>query len=95
MVTGSNDALDILSDAARTLHGPETNLSSHIHQTKSTPGGISTANPVVQPGGYNGLGFTITRLSRPDEITLDFWDKCRFVRQGWFTAQEAVTYIDL
>lgn len=47
------------------------------------------------PGEYSGLGFTITALSEADDATLDMWDKCRFVRQGWFTAQEAVTYIDL
>ncbi|KAF5603122.1 ARO80-positive transcription regulator of ARO9 and ARO10 [Fusarium subglutinans] len=29
------------------------------------------------------------------KVVSDMWDKCRFVRQGWFTAQEAVTYIDL
>ncbi|KAL4864722.1 hypothetical protein BDV12DRAFT_205553 [Aspergillus spectabilis] len=32
---------------------------------------------------------------QPSEEVLDLWDKCRFVRQGWFTAQEAVTYLDL
>lgn len=42
-----------------------------------------------------GIGLTISQLSDPSDEVLDMWDKCRFVRQGWFTAQEAVTYVDL
>lgn len=37
----------------------------------------------------------VSGLSQPTDDVLDLWDKCRFIRQGWFTAQEAVTYLDL
>ncbi|KAK1658121.1 hypothetical protein BDP55DRAFT_638112 [Colletotrichum godetiae] len=97
-VTGSNDALDVLSDAANLLH----------HATVSPSSGPSSAQPThpvqdvpfavparEQPGGQIGVGFIIQALSEPVDETLDMWDKCRFVRQGWFTSQEAVTYIDL
>lgn len=96
-VTNSNDALDILSDAAR-LHHPQDTLAGprHLSSRDSDQQALGPrVLPRVTPGGFNGLGFTITTLSQPDDRTLDFWDKCRFVRQGWFTAQEAVTYIDL
>ncbi|KAH6662950.1 hypothetical protein F5X68DRAFT_178076 [Plectosphaerella plurivora] len=95
-VTSSNDALDILSDAAR-LHHPQDmpTTSGPLSTGTSVQQAPSQTNPGVTPGGFNGLGFTITRLSQPEDPTLDLWDKCRFVRQGWFTAQEAVTYIDL
>lgn len=95
VVTGSHDALDILSDAARCLPPPGPSASSQPQSAINPIPAHQRARPQVQPGSFHGLGFTITSLSRPDEATLDFWDKCRFVRQGWFTAQEAVTYIDL
>lgn len=34
-----------------------------------------------------------TREHVPQEI-LDLWNQHRFVRQGWFTAREAVAYVD-
>ncbi|KAG9258446.1 uncharacterized protein F5Z01DRAFT_700742, partial [Emericellopsis atlantica] len=88
IVTGSNDALDVLSDAVRPS------------DVRSTTGTIDSQQPtassiLVVHSGNSSLGFIITRMSRPDEETLDLWDRSRFVRQGWFTAQEAITYIDL
>jgi hypothetical protein len=44
---------------------------------------------------HSGIGFRIETLSEPSEETLDLWDKSRFVRQGFFTGQEAVSYVDL
>ncbi|KAF4451019.1 ARO80-positive transcription regulator of ARO9 and ARO10 [Fusarium albosuccineum] len=91
IVTGSNDALDILSDAAGQQHSVAGSTPS-----QPQPSNVAhSSGPKVISGGFNGLGFTITALSEPDDSTLDMWDKCRFIRQGWFTAQEAVTYIDL
>ncbi|OOQ82165.1 hypothetical protein PEBR_41877 [Penicillium brasilianum] len=38
----------------------------------------------------------VSRLSQPSEEVLDlWWDNCNFVRDGWLTAQEAVSYLDL
>ncbi|KAI8719796.1 Zn(2)-C6 fungal-type domain-containing protein [Fusarium sp. LHS14.1] len=84
IVTGTNDALDILSDAV-------DRQRSVAASTPSQP----TNGPRITPGSFNGVGSTITSLSEPEDSTLDLWDKCRFVRQGLFTAQEAVTYMDL
>lgn len=92
IVTGTNDALDILSDAVGQQHSVAGSTPSQVQQPSNLTQG---PGPVIAPGGSHGLGFTMTALSQPDEATLDLWDKCRFVRQGWFTAQEAVTYIDL
>lgn len=94
IVTGTNDALDILSDAA----GQQHSIAGSTPSQQQPQPANNTANgtgPKVVSGGYNGLGFTITALSEPDDACLDMWDKSRFVRQGWFTAQEAVTYLDL
>lgn len=82
MVTGPGDALEILFDAAKV--------------------GNASSLPMGQPHGVlPQLEFTshpipvVSQLSYPHDDVLDLWDRCRFVRQGWFTAQEAVTYIDL
>ncbi|KAM0212297.1 hypothetical protein ACHAQD_009873 [Fusarium lateritium] len=92
IVTGTNDALDFLSNAAGQRHSIAGSTPSQAHPLTSN---AQSDGPRVVSGGYNGVGFTITALSEPDDACLDMWDKCRFVRQGWFTAQEAVTYIDL
>ncbi|XEV01335.1 hypothetical protein FSHL1_006622 [Fusarium sambucinum] len=92
IVTGTNDALDFLSTAAGQRHSISGSTPSQVNLL---PNNDQSSGPKVVSGGYNGIGFTITTLSEPDDACLDMWDKCRFVRQGWFTAQEAVTYIDL
>ncbi|CAG9981091.1 unnamed protein product [Clonostachys byssicola] len=95
-LTGTHDALEVLSDAV-----PRGELSVDLgtqaitpllpHNSASSP----AQGPTVISTTGGGLGFTVSVLSSPNEATLDLWDRSRFVRQGWFTAQEAVTYIDL
>lgn len=96
LVKGSNDALDVLSEVAGVLHNaaisPVEPLPNHSHSTDSGPVAVP-ANERLDC--HSGVGFHILALSEPNDATLDMWDKCRFVRQGWFTSQEAVTYIDL
>ncbi|KAL0940240.1 uncharacterized protein CTRU02_203003 [Colletotrichum truncatum] len=94
-VTGSNDALDVLSDAANLLHN--ATVAPFSGQQPTQPSFPVRELPVAVPasmqtGCQTGVGFTILSLSEPSDATLDVWDKCRFVRQGWFTSQEAVTF---
>ncbi|CAI0652753.1 unnamed protein product [Colletotrichum noveboracense] len=95
--TGSNDALDVLSDAANLLHhNTASPASGPPTQTTLAMQDIPVAVPAARsPGCQSGAGFNIITLSEPTDAILDMWDKCRFVRQGWFTSQEAVTYVDL
>ncbi|KAK7224673.1 hypothetical protein V2G26_012676 [Clonostachys chloroleuca] len=95
-LTGTHDALEVLSDAVPRGEpavdlGAQTVTPSLSHNSAPSP----AQGPTVIPTTTGGLGFTVSVLSSPDEATLDLWDRSRFVRQGWFTAQEAVTYIDL
>ncbi|KAL2202902.1 hypothetical protein CC79DRAFT_1184691 [Sarocladium strictum] len=95
-----SDALNVLFDAARPASSPRT---SRVQISPSQPRGTeslaanglrySNAN-IVSTVNESGL-ISVTELSCPGEEILDLWDRFRFVRQGWFTAQEAVTYIDL
>jgi hypothetical protein len=84
VVAGSADALETLSHAA--------------HNTDMLPEQARTQNhndSIRATRSLNGMGLSMSSLSEADDAVLDIWDKCRFVRQGWFTAQEAVTFIDL
>lgn len=95
LVKGSNDALDVLSEVAGVLHNAA--ISPHV---EPIPSQSISSGPVAVPANerpdcHNGVGFHILALSEPTDAILDMWDKCRFVRQGWFTSQEAVTYVDL
>lgn len=95
LVKGSNDALDVLSEVAGVLHRTAISPLQPNQSCNSAPH-VPIAVPANErPGCRSGVGFHILTLSEPTDATLDMWDKCRFVRQGWFTSQEAVTYIDL
>lgn len=98
LVKGSNDALDILSEVAGVLHNPAISPPRESPPTQSShsPEHVPVAVPASERSDcHSGVGFHILALSEPTDAILDMWDKCRFVRQGWFTSQEAVTYVDL
>ncbi|KAL4938232.1 hypothetical protein BDV06DRAFT_232034 [Aspergillus oleicola] len=81
-----SDALDVLFGAARQVPAPGVDIPAQGSRLDQD----AAANPVSESGQV-----AVSALSQPSERVLDLWDKCRFVRQGWFTAQEAVTYLDL
>jgi hypothetical protein len=83
--TRPSDALDVLFDAARP--GPV----QEPHGGPFSADGPFGVSSLVSESGL----VAVSALSQPSEDVLDLWDKCRFVRQGWFTGQEAVTYLDL
>ncbi|KAJ4348051.1 uncharacterized protein N0V89_009423 [Didymosphaeria variabile] len=51
------------------------------------------------PDGQPSSPFTFkaqpVQMSQPSPETLRVWTSCRFVQMGWFSAHEAVTYVDL
>lgn len=81
VMTNSTEALDLLFNTSQPEQG------RHAQVNASPEPRISHSS--------TGVGFVIISLSEPADEVLDIWDKFRFVRQGWITAQEAVTYIDL
>ena len=98
VVTSGNDALNILFEAA-------TAQEDHSPDTGSEPlAGPPSAGPSTQgrtPGNYDSTFESAARIIRPVKLsdatqdTLNVWEACRFVKMGWFTAREAVTFIDL
>ena len=86
VVSRGNEALDILFEAA-------------AHQERASPSNVHSAQSTMpsQPNVSSltpGPNLAVT-LSSAGPVTLDLWSACRFVSQGWLSAQEAVTYIDL
>ena len=89
IVSSGNDALNLLfqaaeqRDAESPQHQTPASLTSHVDGDFSTPKtafGIPTAS---------------VQLSKASPPVLEVWAALRFTRMGWFSAEEAVTYIDL
>ncbi|CAG7922082.1 unnamed protein product [Penicillium olsonii] len=97
VVASGNDALNILFEAATAQEDSHTDNSP-----ESVTGAPSTGpSNVLTPGNYDAAFEPITRVIRPVQLsnasqdTLNIWEACRFVKMGWFTAREAVTFVDL
>jgi hypothetical protein len=87
-----SDALGVLFEAAQSnASPPKTRTDTQVPQPHASAPIYSMSLSNVSTSGL----VSVPGLSQPSDDVLDLWDKCRFVRQGWFTAQEAVTYMDL
>jgi hypothetical protein len=104
VVASGNDALNILFEAATARDQDDTPPSDESPPVEAGPrSGGSIAKERVTPRNYQSpAGFeSVPRAARPVDIsnathdTLDVWNACRFVRMGWFTAREAITFVDL
>lgn len=88
-MANGQDALDILFDAARSQE--KENVSNHALQSRGIDSPFSTAIK-------DRYGTTVTHaetISKAAPETIRVWNICRFVRMGWLSADEAVTFIDL
>ncbi|KAJ5773155.1 hypothetical protein N7457_008051 [Penicillium paradoxum] len=98
VVASGNDALNILFEAATAQEGNHADTSS-----EPIPGPPSAGpSPYDQtPRNYDAAFEPVARVIHPVQLsavtqdTLNVWEACRFVKMGWFTAREAVTFIDL
>ncbi|CAG8238950.1 unnamed protein product [Penicillium salamii] len=97
VVASGNDALNILFEAATAQE------DGHTDTTPESINGAPSTGPshVLTPGKYDAAFEPVTRVIRPVQLsnaaqdTLNIWEACRFVKMGWFTAREAVTFVDL
>ncbi|KAF9888678.1 hypothetical protein FE257_008436 [Aspergillus nanangensis] len=103
VVSSGNDALNILFEAAA-AHSQENGLAEGGPQSRNAPS--STGRSGGRENSINRIHSTIppevlAKATQPVELTsaskevLSVWETCRFVRMGWFTSREAVTFIDL
>jgi hypothetical protein len=98
VVASGNDALNILFEAAAAQEDINPDTSSE------SLAGPPSAGPSTQdrtPRNYDATFESVPRVIHPVKLsdatrdTLNVWEACRFVKMGWFTAREAVTFIDL
>lgn len=101
VVSSGNDALNLLFEAA---HHKDVIDSQEI--SRQAEGGATNVQTVADGELYETPRSTIpnvtspfmahpVRMSKASRDVLKVWNSCRFVQMGWFSAEEAVTYVDL
>lgn len=94
VVSSGNDALNLLFEAAhhRDALEAQNNAAANASQPYETPqSGLSNAT-AASPFTFKAQP---VQMSTPSPETLKIWTSCRYVQMGWFSAHEAVTYVDL
>ncbi|KAH8588834.1 hypothetical protein B0O99DRAFT_524363 [Bisporella sp. PMI_857] len=102
IVSSSNDALGLLFKAVEqpidsgdqdgTQQEEIANLGfNDADNNQSTQDSVRHETPYSTAPGPPPLH----QLSVVSQDVLQLWNRCRFVKQGWLSAREAVTYVDL
>lgn len=101
VVSSGNDALNILFEAAA-VHSRENEMIESEMQSRNTRDRSHRTRPSNGSRDMNAISpEALAKAVRPVELShaakdvLAVWETCRFVRMGWFTSREAVTFIDL
>lgn len=93
VVSSGSDALNLLFEAANhrdAIDNQEANGSQAYETPRSGPSnGYDAGSP------FHTFRAQPVQMSTPLPETLKIWTSCRFVQMGWFSAHEAVTYVDL
>lgn len=84
-ISNEGDTMRVLQHSSR--HQQDRGADEEIN----TPGQSVSSGP----GSFRMVGPFLSDLSRPSTDILRLWNSLRFVRMGWLTAREAVSYIDL
>lgn len=87
-VTNSKDAIGLLFRAAEQIDSEDSDEQQHDGDFLGDGSAAAGSIYNIQSPSMPSPGIASTE-------TLDLWDQHRFVRQGWFTAREAVTYLEL
>ncbi|KAF2085826.1 hypothetical protein K490DRAFT_11192, partial [Saccharata proteae CBS 121410] len=99
VVASGNDALNLLFEAA-THEGIGSSTSVADHSSNHDNAGTGEVETALAPSNFhpqaNQVPITPTTvcLSEASQDELKIWRKCHFVKAGWFTALEAITYMD-
>jgi len=100
MVSSGSDALNLLFEAAHQQNPghAENNTQPVADHTNQTP--TSANAPYLTPSAAflhdTPSGSTIPSvLPSASSDVYHVWNACRFVKMGWFSAQEAILYVDL
>jgi hypothetical protein len=95
VVSSGNDALNLLFEAAAHTHTQTDGLESgreaagygvSERQYRTIPQAVAIGTSPAAPPPVE-ISSSVTNL-------LGVWESCRFVKMGWFTAREAITFVD-
>ncbi|KAF2728199.1 hypothetical protein EJ04DRAFT_109647 [Polyplosphaeria fusca] len=92
VVSSGNDALNLLFEAAHHRDVIDQEPATALSQPYETPQSGTTMQNPSSPFTFKAQP---VQMSQPSPETLRVWTSCRFVQMGWFSAHEAVTYVDL
>ncbi|KAL1953596.1 hypothetical protein VTO42DRAFT_2543 [Malbranchea cinnamomea] len=100
VVSSGNDALNILFQAAEASNMNDLATAARSPTVHNSPSIHSGQQLYGDPGSMASFGTAPTvseclTISTVEPEVLRVWEACRFVKLGWFTAVQAVTYIDL
>jgi hypothetical protein len=92
-ISSGSDALNLLFEAAHHRDAIEPQEHASVSQPSyETP----RSGPTIQnPSSPFTFRAQPVQMSTPSPETLKIWTSCRYVQMGWFSAHEAVTYVDL
>lgn len=89
VVSSGNDALNLLFRAAEQRDAQSPQYQTPGSHRSRVGGDFAT------PGRASTVPTETVQLSHAQPSVLEVWSALRFTRMGWFTAEEAVTYMDL
>ncbi|EEU34204.1 uncharacterized protein NECHADRAFT_49898 [Fusarium vanettenii 77-13-4] len=92
VVSSSNDARNVLFKVANEY---DTDDPDDQPGYANVLDDVSLASPLTNNTKVSHQAPQVVVLSNLTKADAELWSRQRFVRQGWFTAQEAITYIDL
>lgn len=96
VVSSGSDALNLLFEAANhrdAIDNQEQSGSQAYETPRSGQSGYDINGMPSSP--FHTFRAQPVQMSTPSPETLKIWTSCRFVQMGWFSAHEAVTYVDL
>lgn len=107
LVSKPNDTLSLLFEAAErqetsamTTRQPSPRLGAETTKNQALHGQNFPKNDQYPPSGTLPMSRSTimspgVTLASPSAETISIWESYPFVRKGWLTAREAISYIDL
>lgn len=95
VVSSGSDALNLLFEAAHHRDAMEAQEQSGSQSYETPRSGPSAYDNGMPASPFHTFRAQPVQMSTPSQETLKVWTACRFVQMGWFSAHEAVTYVDL
>lgn len=99
VVSSGNDALNLLFQAAAHEGGNPSSVGQSTSDPVQGPSPVQGTSPYDVFSSSASLigcqpGPSPVKISSASTDVIRVWEACRFVKMGWFSAREAVTYID-